>query len=80
MIVRSGRKWLLVTSQGVYEHGSKTAAETQEKAIRIAKARRAGHVIPPAPNRLGGSRRKAARSARSRESRPRRADRARARW
>ena len=54
MIVKVSRRgrpmFLLVTSTRTYEHKTKAGAEAQERAINIAKARRAGHRIPrPAP-------------------------------
>lgn len=50
MIVKTKRRgrtrWLLVASNRVYEHPTKAAAEAQERAINLSKARKAGHRIP----------------------------------
>jgi len=51
MIVKHGKKWLLVTSTRTYEHPTREDAERQERAISISKARRAGYHIPKAPRR-----------------------------
>ena len=50
MIVKLGRKWILFSKTGKKKilgtHPTRRAAEAQEHAINIAKARRAGHRIP----------------------------------
>lgn len=46
MIVKHGKKWLLITGTRTYEHATREDAERQERAISISKARRAGHHIP----------------------------------
>jgi len=49
MIKHVGRKWVLYDSKGervLGRHDTKEEALRQERAINIAKARRAGHVIP----------------------------------
>ena len=49
---RHGRRvWLLVVGDRTYEHETKAAAEAQRTAISMAKARRAGHRLPPNPHR-----------------------------
>lgn len=56
MIAKLGRKWILFSKDGkkiLGTHPTRRAAEAQEHAINIAKARRAGHRIP----RPRGSRR-----------------------
>ena len=51
MIRKLSDGWALITSNRVYVHDTKEDAERQERAINIAKARRAGHRIPRAPAR-----------------------------
>jgi len=52
MIQKHGRKWFLILSDGrTYEHATKAEADAQERAISIAKARRAGYRIPRRPKR-----------------------------
>lgn len=49
MIVKSGNKWLLKSKHSgrvLGTHPSKAAAQRQESAINISKARAAGHHIP----------------------------------
>lgn len=48
MIEKIKSKWILFSHQGkvLGVHQTKHAAKTQEYAIQIAKARRAGHRIP----------------------------------
>lgn len=49
MIKKAGKKWKLYTHDGkrvLGTHGTKAAAEKQEAAINISKARAAGHRIP----------------------------------
>ena len=49
VITKLGRKWILFSKTGkkiLGTHPTKRAAEAQEHAINIAKARRAGHRIP----------------------------------
>ncbi len=49
---RGQRKWLLRSKRSgkvLGTHPSKTAAERQEAAINISKARAAGHRIPKKP-------------------------------
>lgn len=49
MIKKRGKKWVLVskkTKKVLETHPSKTAAERQEAAINISKARAAGYKIP----------------------------------
>lgn len=55
MIARFHRKWALVSREGkvLGLHDTKHEAEAQERAIRISKARRAGHRIPNPPHRRG---------------------------
>lgn len=43
---RNGKRvWLLVTRTRTYEHPTRAAAERQERAISISKARARGHRI-----------------------------------
>jgi hypothetical protein len=51
VIVKHGKKWLLITSTRTYEHATREEAERQERAISMSKARRAGRHIPKAPHR-----------------------------
>lgn len=49
MIKKQGKKFVLYTKDGskvLGEHPSLQAAESQEHAINISKARAAGHKIP----------------------------------
>ena len=49
MIKKRGKKWVLVSKKSgkvLGTHPTKTAAEKQEAAINISKARAAGHRIP----------------------------------
>jgi len=52
MIQKRGKKWVLVskkTKKVLGTHPSKIAAEKQEAAINISKARAVGHRIPIKP-------------------------------
>ncbi|MEK7142711.1 MAG: hypothetical protein AAB785_00705 [Patescibacteria group bacterium] len=51
-VQRRGRKWVLLSKKSgrvLGTHPSKSAAERQERAITISKARAAGHRIPKRP-------------------------------
>jgi hypothetical protein len=51
MIRKEHGKFVLRASSGraLGHHASKAAAQAQERAINLAKARAAGHRVPPAP-------------------------------
>lgn len=52
MIRKRGKKWVLVSKTSgrvLGTHPSKAAAERQEAAVNISKARAAGHHIPKKP-------------------------------
>jgi hypothetical protein len=55
VIEHIGRKWLLFSHEGkvLGAHPSKRAAETQERAISISKARARGYRIPRPTHRRG---------------------------
>jgi len=49
MIKKVGKQWCLYSKDGSKKlgcHPSKTAAQRQESAVNISKARKAGHRIP----------------------------------
>ena len=49
MIKKVGKKWVLYNHDGTKilgRHPSEAAAQAQESAINISKARKAGHRIP----------------------------------
>ncbi|HLB95588.1 MAG TPA: hypothetical protein VJK26_01640 [Patescibacteria group bacterium] len=52
MIRKRGKKWVLLSKESgrvLGTHPTKKAAEQQERAITISKARAAGHRIPKRP-------------------------------
>ncbi len=54
MIKKVGRKWVLFDSKGdrvLGRHETRADALRQERAIRISKARKSGHHIPPPPRK-----------------------------
>lgn len=51
-IVKRGKKWALVSKKSgrtLGRHPSRAAAERQEAAINLSKARATGHRIPKRP-------------------------------
>ncbi len=54
MIKKCGKKWCLYAHDGkrvLGTHKTKKEAESQEAAINISKARKAGHKIPKRPTK-----------------------------
>lgn len=56
MIKKVGKKWYLYSHDGkkiLGRHPTRVAAERQESAVNISKARAAGHRIPRKPAKKG---------------------------